>query len=142
MNCFSDQQRHTIENAIREAEKNTSGEIRVHLESTCSSNVLDRCAYLFDKLEMNKTELRNGVLFYMAVVDHKFAVIGDAGINQKVAENFWNEINETMKTHFIQGDFVGGLTMAIIRCGEQLKVHFPYQKNDVNELPDEISFGK
>ena len=141
-NFFSDQQRKQIEDAIREAEKNTSGEIRVHLESHCKEDVLDRSAYLFKKLEMHKTEQRNGVLFYLAVVDHKFAVIGDAGINSKVYGDFWKEINEIMTTCFKQGEFVGGLSKGILRCGEQLKTYFPYQKNDVNELPDEISFGK
>ncbi len=141
-NFFSDQQRKQIEDAIREAEKNTSGEIRVHLESHCKEDVLDRSAYLFKKLEMHKTEQRNGVLFYLAVVDHKFAVIGDAGINSKVYGDFWKEINEIMTTCFKQGEFVGGLSKGILRCGEQLKTYFPYQKDDVNELPDEISFGK
>lgn len=141
-NFFTDQQRKQIEDAIRTAEKNTSGEIRVHLESKCPDDVLDRCAYLFGKLGMHKTELRNGVLFYLATEDKKFAVIGDAGINSKVPGDFWDGIKEEMKAKFQAGDFVTGLSEGILRCGEQLKSHFPYQKDDVNELPDEISFGK
>ena len=141
-NFFSDQQRKQIEDAVRMAEKNTSGEIRVHLESKCPGDVLDRSAYLFGKLGMHKTELRNGVLFYLAIVNKKFAVIGDAGINSKVPANFWDGIKEDMKAKFQEGDFVNGFSEGILRCGEQLKAHFPYQKDDVNELPDEISFGK
>lgn len=141
-NFFTSQQRKQIEDAIRTAEKNTSGEIRVHLESRCAGDVLDRSAYLFRKLDMHKTELRNGVLFYLATQDHKFAVIGDAGINNKVPVDFWDGIKNDMMAMFQAGDFTRGLSEGILRCGELLKDHFPYQKDDVNELPDEISFGK
>jgi len=89
---------------------------------------------------MQKTELRNGVLFYLAVADRKFAILGDAGINQKVPANFWDEIKNDVIAHFKEGDFVGGLSQGIIKAGEQLKAHFPYQEDDVNELDNEISF--
>lgn len=88
---FSDENKLQIANAIRVAELNTSGEIRLHVEKHCKEEVLDRAAYIFEKLEMHKTQLRNGVLFYLAVEDKKFAILGDAGINQKVAEDFWEK---------------------------------------------------
>jgi len=131
----------SIVDAIKEAELNTSGEIRVHIESSCKGDVLDRAAYLFKKLQMHKTEQRNGVLFYLAYKDHKFAILGDGGINQKVPDNFWDRIKEKMAEKFREGKFAEGLAEGIKESGEQLKTHFPYQSDDVNELSDEISFG-
>ncbi len=131
-----------ITNAIRVAETNTSGEIRVHLEKNCVGEVLDRAAYLFEKLEMHKTELRNGVLFYVAIEDKKFAILGDAGINEKVPDNFWESTKDVVIEKLKEGKIAKGLASGIIKAGEQLKVHFPYQDDDVNELSDEISFGK
>ena len=90
---------------------------------------------------MHKTQARNGVLFYLAVRDRKFAIIGDEGIHKVVPENFWDAIKEQMLSQFKQGDFTSGLTQGIISAGEQLKKYFPYQKDDVNELSDELSFG-
>lgn len=139
---FTEENKLQITNAIRVAETNTSGEVRVHIEKHCKDDVLDRAAYIFAKLEMHKTKLRNGVLFYLAFDDHKFAILGDAGINQKVPENFWNEIKETVLEEFKQGHFAEGISNGIIMAGEQLKMHFPYQKDDLNELSDEISFGE
>ncbi len=131
-----------ITNAIRVAETNTSGEIRVHLEKNCVGEVLDRAAYLFEKLEMHKTELRNGVLFYVAIEDKKFAILGDAGINEKVPDDFWESTKDVVIEKLKEGKIAKGLASGIIKAGEQLKVHFPYQDDDVNELSDEISFGK
>ncbi len=128
--------------AIKQAELNTSGEIRVHLEGKCAIDVLDRATYWFEKLKMHKTEQRNGVLFYLAYTDKKFAILGDAGINSKVPSNFWDTIKSEMEARFREGDFVNGLVNGILACGEQLKSHFPYQSDDVNELSDEISYGK
>lgn len=128
--------------AIKQAELNTSGEIRVHLEGKCAIDVLDRATYWFEKLKMHKTEQRNGVLFYLAYTDKKFAILGDAGINNKVPSNFWDTIKSEMEARFREGDFVNGLVNGILACGEQLKSHFPYQSDDVNELSDEISYGK
>ncbi|MFW5755249.1 MAG: TPM domain-containing protein [Tangfeifania sp.] len=139
---FSEGDKIQIKNAIRAAELNTSGEVRVHIEKHCKEDVLDRAAYIFEKLEMHKTELRNGVLFYLAIEDHKFAILGDAGINRKVPENFWEEIKENMLNQFKEGNFTKGLSEGIMEAGNQLKAHFPYQKDDVNELPNEISFGE
>ena len=97
---------------------------------------------LFQKLGMTQTELRNGVLIYLAIKDHKFAIIGDSGINQLVAADFWNETKETMLSLFKEGKFADGLSKGILMAGEQLKANFPYQSDDVNELSDEISFDK
>ena len=130
-----------ITNAIKNAELNTSGEIRVHIENKCKTDVLDRASYLFEKLAMHKTEKRNGVLFYLAVKDKKFAILGDAGINEVTADDFWENIKETMLNHFKEEEFAKGLEKGIEMAGEQLKDHFPYQSDDINELSDEISFG-
>jgi len=140
--AFTEKEKKQIVDAIKEAERNTSGEIQVHLENHCKEDVMDHAAYIFKTLKMHKTELRNGVLFYMAIKDHKFAILGDAGINNKVPENFWDDIKEHMLSHFKNGDLTAGLSEGIKMAGEQLAAHFPYKKDDENELPDEISFGK
>jgi uncharacterized membrane protein len=137
---FSEEEKLQIINAIREAETNTSGEIRVHIEKYCKNNVLDRAAYVFKVLEMHKTRLRSGVLFYLAVEEQKFAILGDAGINREVPENFWEDIKSEMAACFRDGKISEGLSTGILRAGEQLKQHFPWQEDDVNELPDEISY--
>lgn len=139
---FSSEEKKRITDAIAEAEKNTSGEIRLHAEGHCKIDVLDRAAYVFKKLGMHETEQRNGVLFYLAVHDRKFAIIGDAGINRVVPADFWNEIKETMLGYFKEGKFTDGLTKGILMAGEQLKANFPFHKDDVNELSNEISFDK
>ena len=141
-NFFSAEEKQNLLDAIAQAELNTSGEIRLHMEGNCKIDVLDRAAYVFEKLEMHKTDQRNGVLFYLAVHDHKFAILGDAGINKLVPLNFWDAIKETMLTYFKEGKFVDGLSKGILMAGEQLKANFPFQKEDVNELSDEISFDK
>lgn len=139
---FTIAQQQEIIAAIKEAEKNTSGEIRVHIEKNCKEDVLDHAAFIFDELEMQKTALRNGVLIYLAVEDRKLAILGDAGINLKVPKGFWDAIKEVMITNFKEGKFTEGLSQGIILAGEQLKKHYPYDKeNDENELSDEISFG-
>ena len=139
---FTEENKLQISNAIRVAEINTSGEIRVHIEKHCKGDVLDRAAYIFDKLEMQKTKLRNGVLFYLALEDRKFAILGDAGINGKVPADFWEEISNEAIHAFKEGKFSEGLAKGIVKAGEQLKTHFPYQDDDENELSDEISFGE
>ena len=131
-----------IEDSIKEAERNTSGEIRVHIESEIKGDVLDRAAYLFEYLGMHKTVQRNGVLFYLAAKSRKFAILGDAGINARVPSGFWDTIKESMGAAFAEGKFAEGLSQGILAAGQALKEHFPFTKNDVNELSDEISFGK
>ncbi len=124
------------------AELDTSGEIRVHIENQCSGDVMERAAFVFNRLDMHKTEKRNGILFYLAIHHRKFAIIGDQGINAVVPENYWDRIKANMVEKFAEGDFCNGLTDAILDTGVQLKKHFPYQSNDINELSDEISFGE
>ena len=113
-----------------------------HIENKLKGDVLDRAAYLFETLNMHKTKERNGVLFYLALESKKFAILGDSGINAQVPENFWDHIKEEMGEHFKKANFTEGLTSGIVIAGEQLKKHFPYKEDDVNELTDEISFGK
>ncbi|SEI78826.1 TLP18.3, Psb32 and MOLO-1 founding protein of phosphatase [Cyclobacterium xiamenense] len=138
---FSPADRAIITEAIRNAEAKTSGEIQVHIESHCSGEVLDRAAEVFEKLKMHRTTYRNAVLFYLAAEDHKFAILGDAGINQVVPENFWEAIKDEMVVHFKKREFTEGLRKGIELSGQQLQQHFPFdQKGDINELPNEISF--
>ena len=139
---LSPEQQKMVVDAIGEAEKNTSGEIRLHIEDKCKEDLMDHAAFVFEKLEMHKTELRNGVLFYVSMQPHGFAILGDVGINLKVSENFWDEIKEHVIAKFKEGKYAEGLSEGILMAGEQLKAHFPYQTDDVNELSDEISFGK
>jgi uncharacterized membrane protein len=139
---FTKEQQAQILASVKEAELETSGEIRVHIETSFKGDVLDRAAWLFKKLKMHNTAKRNGVLFYLAVNDRKFAIIGDAGIHSKVPAGFWDQISELMKKNFKEGKFTEGLSEGILMAGRQLKVHFPHRADDVNELPDEISFDK
>lgn len=139
---FTDQDRAIIKRAIEVAEMDTSGEIRVHFENRSIGDPFDRAAYVFSKLGMHKTAARNGVLFYVAVKDQKLVILGDAGINQVVADNFWDDIIAMVLGYFREGRIVEGLIEGIRQAGKQLKAHFPYQRNDVNELEDDISFGE
>ncbi|NSW94688.1 MAG: TPM domain-containing protein, partial [Bacteroidales bacterium] len=134
-----DQQARILD-AIKEAEKTTSGEIKVHIETWLNGDVLDRAAWIFRKIGMHKTEQRNGILFYLAVRNKKFAVIGDAGINAKVPADFWNSIRDAMQANFAENRFTEGLVEGIKTAASQLREHFPFEKEDINELPDEISF--
>jgi uncharacterized membrane protein len=139
---FSKEQKEDIKQAILNAELDTSGEIRVHIENVCDGEVMDRAAYIFEKLNISNTEQRNGVLFYLAVKNRKFAIIGDTGINKTVPEDFWEGVKIKMLNRFRESDFTGGLVEGIAIIGKYLKKHYPYQTDDVNELSDEISFGK
>jgi uncharacterized membrane protein len=130
-----------IVEAIRMAEKETSGEIRVHIEKTTSKVPYDRALEVFHELGMDATELKNGVLFYFAVADKSFAICGDKGINDKVETNFWDSTKDKMVAQFKSGNFKQGIVNGILSAGEQLKKHFPYQDGDVNELSNEISKG-
>lgn len=141
-NFFSKEEKQRIKEAIAEAELNTSGEIRLHVDNRCKIDVLDCAANWFEKLKMHETEKRNGVLFYLAVKDRKFAILGDAGINEVTPDDFWDNIKERMLELFTENRFADGLVKGISMAGEQLKEHFPYQSDDINELSDEISFGK
>ncbi|MBC5620599.1 MULTISPECIES: TPM domain-containing protein [Butyricimonas] len=139
--AFTKEQKEAMVAAIQKAEKDTSGEIRVHIENRSKIEVLDRAADVFAELKMHKTALRNGVLIYVALLDHKLAILGDAGINSKVPTGFWDSIKTNMVEKFKQGAITEGICEAVITAGEQLKAYFPYQEDDVNELPDDISFS-
>ncbi len=140
-NFFTKDQQEDIRQAVMHAELDTSGEIRVHIENTCKGDVLDRALAIFNKLEMEKTVSRNGVLIYLAVKNRKFAIIGDTAIHTVVTEIFWDAVRNKMLNHFRESNFTEGLVEAISDTGKQLKKHFPYQTDDVNELSDEISFN-
>jgi uncharacterized membrane protein len=139
---FTEQDRNEILASIREAEKNTSGEIRLFIEDDCGENVLDRAAFIFQELKMHKTKERNGVLFYLAIESHQFAILGDKGIHNRVEKDFWHAIKLEMQNHFTEGDFVKGLNKGVQMTGEALKKHFPHRQGDKNELSDEIVFGQ
>ena len=130
-----------IVNAICMAEKNTSGEIRVHLEKTTSLDPYDRALEVFHELKMDETELQNGVLIYVAVKDRNFVICGDKGINDLVTYEFWNSTRDVIVSHFKNGNFKQGLIDGITKAGEQLKKYFPYLEGDTNELSNEISKG-
>ncbi len=138
---FTEEERSRIERAIRDAELETSGEIRVHIETRCPGEVLDRAAHIFEKLGMHKTEKRNGVLIYLAVESRKFAFIGDIGINAVVPEDFWEGLKMKALIYFREGKFTDGLVVVINEIGHYLRKHFPIKRDDENELPNEISFG-
>tara|TARA_R110000868_G_scaffold112_2_gene1127 strand:+ start:709 stop:1146 length:438 start_codon:yes stop_codon:yes gene_type:complete len=130
-----------IVDAIRVAEKNTSGEIRVHLEKTTELDPFDRALEVFNELKMDETQLKNGVLIYLAVKDKTFVICGDQGINDIVANDFWDGTKDIMVTHFKNGNFKQGLIDGILKAGEELKKHFPWSEDDTNELSNEISKG-
>lgn len=139
---FTREQIDDIKQAIMNAELDTSGEIRVHIDTKCKGDVMEKALKVFNKLKIHQTELRNGVLFYLAVKNRKFAVVGDKGINEVVPDDFWERIKADMLDAFREGKFTDGLIEGITQTGTHLKKHFPYQTDDVNELSDEISFGK
>ncbi len=138
---FNKKQQDSIVEAIRLAELNTSGEIRVHVEPKCAIETYDRALQVFAELKMHQTEKKNGVLFYLAYKDKKFSIVGDEGIHNKVSDTFWNEVRDIMTQHFKQNNFTNGLAEGIAKAGEKLKEFFPYQSNDSNELSNDISFG-
>ncbi|MEM9258150.1 MAG: TPM domain-containing protein [Bacteroidota bacterium] len=138
---FSPEEEVQLVAAIREAELATSGEIRVHVEVGASASALDVAPTIFQELGMHETKDRNGVMILLAVDRREFAIIGDEGINKVVSEDFWAEERDLMQHHFRQGDFVKGIELAIQQVGRKLKEFFPYQDDDVNELPDTISYG-
>jgi len=141
LTAITDDQRIAIKEAIRKAELRTSGEIRVFFEDHSEDGPLNRAAFIFDELGMNKTALRNGVLIYIAFVDRKFAIIGDAGINERVGAAFWDDIKAKMLQNFSAGKMADGIIEAIGASGEALARYFPFERNDSNELSDDVVFG-
>lgn len=134
-------QEQRIIEAINTAEKNTSGEIRVHIEKSTEKPPMERALEVFHFLKMDTTKLRNGILLYIAVESRKFVILGDEGINNKVPKDFWETEKEFVLSHFAKGEFEKGIEQTIIKVGEKLKDFFPYQSNDTNELSNEISKG-
>ena len=135
-----DEQKHIVD-AIRQAETATSGEIRVHVEPHCAStDPVQRAIEVFAQLGMQQTKDQNGVLFYLAHTDRKFAVVGDKGIDAKVPANFWESTKDLLRSHFAVGNYAEGLSQGIEMAGQQLKQYFPYASDDTNELADDISF--
>lgn len=130
-----------IVQAILEAERNTSGEIRVHIEASTKIDHFSRAQQIFHFLKMDNTKEENGVLLYVAVDDKKFVIYGDSGIDRAVPKGFWDTTRDTIADHFIKGDFKQGIIAGILSAGKELKAHFPWDYNDTNELSDEISKG-
>jgi uncharacterized membrane protein len=140
---FTLQEKQVIAHAIQQAELQTSGEIRVFVESKCNYvNAIVRAKEVFDKLDMHKTEAKNAVIVYVALKHKQLAIYADEGIYQKTGVQFWNNELQVMIHHFKNENVVDGITKVVEHIGEALKTHFPYQKNDVNELPNDIVFGK
>ncbi|MFI3263355.1 MAG: TPM domain-containing protein [Rikenellaceae bacterium] len=139
-NILTKEQNAAIVSAIESAELNTSAELRIHIENKCKGDVLDRAVVVFSKLGMEKTELRNGVLIYLAVGDRKVAILGDKGIDAVVPDDFWNSVYIAMAEKFKKGELCEGLCLGCALVGEKLKEYFPYASDDVNELSNEISF--
>ncbi|WP_303319128.1 TPM domain-containing protein [Flavivirga abyssicola] len=136
----TDEEQEIVE-AIRLAELNTSGEIRVHIEKTSNDDATNRALELFHTLKMDNTKLQNGVLIYVAIEEKTFVIYGDKGINQVVENDFWDSTKDVIQSHFKRGNFKQGLIDGIFKCGEQLKHYFPYSDLDTNELSNEISKG-
>ena len=139
---FKQEELDQIVESIEKAELETSGEIRFHMESRCKGDALSRAIQVFKNLKMHKTDLHNGTLIYLATVDKKFAIVGDKGINEKVPENFWQDVKNEMADKFKQDEFVTAICNAILKVGEKLKEYFPYKSDDINELSNEISIGE
>jgi uncharacterized membrane protein len=137
---FSKKEKEQILAAVREAEKNTSGEIRVHLEYCAREPVFGHAQKVFQQIGMTKTAQRNGVLIFLSTKNKKIAVLGDVGINEKVPEGFWNDVVQIMQERFKQNEFAEGISEAVLRIGEKLKVYFPHEAHDKNELSDNISY--
>ena len=140
MSLFSDIEQDKIAQAISDAEKATSGELRIAIDKHCESDPYQKATDYFSKLNMDKTSLRNGVLIYLAHADHKFAIIGDSGINRVVPPDFWETTKIAMTAHFAKGNLADGIIAGVALAGEKLALFFPPQKGDINELPNEIVF--
>lgn len=127
--------------AIQKAERNTSGEIRIHIEKSPGKDALNHATKIFDFLKMDNTRERNGVLIYVAIDTRDLVILGDIGINDVVLPGFWESTKDAIIDEFKKGDYKKGLIDGVLTAGEQLKEHFPFKKGKGNELPDEISFG-
>ncbi len=139
---FDEKQNKEIVSAIQDAEKMTSGEVRVYIELKCQYvEALDRAHELFYHLKMEETKERNGVLVYVAMKDRQFAILGDKGIHEKVGNRFWQEQLNEMRNNFKEAHYITGITTAVRAIGSSLKKYFPYQSDDENELSDDVIYG-
>lgn len=138
---FNSEEQKLIIDAIRTAEQNTNGEIRVHIEPTCSGDVYLRAQQVFDELKMFETEARNGVLFYIAYQTHQLSILGDKGIHEKVGQHFWEHEKNLLIEHFKRNAYAEGLCKAIALAGEKLQSYFPKTVGNPDELSNDISFG-
>jgi uncharacterized membrane protein len=140
---FSPHEKKIIASAIKTAETTTSGEIRVFVESKCRYvKAVDRAKELFDNLDMHKTVDRNAVIVYIALKHRQMAIYADEGIHQRVSSNFWQTQLQAMKEHFGKDDYAQGIANVVLQIGTALKNYFPYERNDKNELSDDIVFGQ
>lgn len=130
-----------VEKALREAERRTSGELRVSVAPFFWGNPEREANRAFDRLGMTRTRERNGVLIFVVPSRRSFVIRGDQAIHAKVGQGFWNETARLLSSHFAEGRFTEGLEAAIHRLGEKLAVHFPRSPSDVNELPDQVDYG-
>ena len=137
---FSKKEEKQIISAIKKAENNTSGEIRIHIDESSDSDCLVRAKQAFITLKMDKTKNRNGVLLYISAIEKKFAICGDVGIDKLTPADFWEEIKDVVLLHFKKNEFVMGLTKGIEMVGDFLRKYFPFEDDDIDELPDEISY--
>lgn len=137
---FSPEEKRQIERSIRQAETLTSCEIRLRVEKECKNNLQQHVIEVFRFLGMDRTKNKNGILFYISIKDQKIAILGDKGVNKYVSDEFWNDIYNFIRNEFSKQNYCYGLSMAIIQTGKQLAKIFPVEKDDVNELPNEISF--
>ncbi|GAA3586991.1 TPM domain-containing protein [Flavivirga amylovorans] len=138
---LSKEEEQEIVEAIRIAEQNTSGEIRVHIEKTSNDDIFNRAMEVFHYLKMDNTKDQNGVLIYVAVEDKAFVIYGDKGINDVVPDNFWDSTKDLMQSHFKKGNFKKGISEGVLKAGKQLETYFPWKHGDVDELSNEISKG-
>lgn len=136
---LSEEEEAEVVEAIRRAEKKTSGEIRVHIEKTSNGDIWDRAMEVFHLLKMDNTKQDNGVLIYVAIDDRKFIIYGDKGINAVVPKDFWESTKDAIASQFKNGNFKQGLIDGILRAGRELQAHFPWEEGDINELSDKIS---
>ena len=138
---LSEEEEQEIVKAIRVAEQNTSGEIRIHIEKATKIDAFNRAMEVFHFLKMDNTKLQNGVLIYVAVEDKTFVIYGDKGINDVVSNDFWDTTKDVMQLHFKTGNFKQGLIEGVLKAGTALETYFPWEDSDTNELSNEISKG-
>jgi len=140
-NFLTQDEEQSIVDAILKAEKNTSGEIRVHIEATAKIDHFSRAQQVFHLLKMDNTKDENGVLIYVAVTDKKFVIYGDKGIDEAVPRGFWESTKDVIASHFKDGDFKEGIVQGVLKAGKELEAHFPWNHGDINELSDAVSKG-